>query len=157
MVSNSTGAVARLQSLIDPKAAASPSDLAVGWRLYAEECTQISLYACAEEAAKAVEITRRVVAANPTSEARDALGTQLLQLAVSSVAGSRRLTGPPRKVALEREIAAYTELLQMFADDDRAGGKPDTGQDDRGIYGVFIDNAKEKLAELQQETASSHR
>ena len=155
--SNSNAAAARLQSLIDPKAVVSPLDLAVGWTLHASRCTSVSLYPCAEEAAKGVEIARAVVAANPTSEARNTLAEALDQLGSSSGAASRRVTGTARKTAIERELAALTECQQMIAGIERAGGKPDTDTLNLGLLGLSIETAKEKLAELQKATASSQR
>jgi hypothetical protein len=50
-----------------------------------------------------------------------------------------------------------TECRQILADLDREGARPDTDQVQPSLLGQFIENAKEKLAELQQQTASAHQ
>ena len=150
LLADAKGMMVRLQSLADPKAAMAPLDLASGWRAYANACTAETFYPCLEEAAKAVDMGRKAAAANASAESRNDLAMDLSQLASSAAVAARNSRGAARRAALEQSIAANRECHEMVAALERDGVKPDTTSINPALVVVSIENAREKLAEMDR-------
>ncbi len=146
----SNGAVARLQWLIDGSPRRPTPELAQGWEVYSEACTDHNDGEAGLAAAiKALEIDREVAARDPQADRRLAITGDLKQSGLAYLMVARRLTGTKREEALQKSRQSYAESRDLMTALQKVNALPANRVADLTAVAQSIANVDSRLAVMQ--------